>query len=90
MSSVEETFESPSGGFPENLELPLQFELGHATLTLGELQSMQPGYLFPLDCDPAKPVTITLNGARIGTGDIVLVDGKLAIRLVEANTDGAS
>ena len=73
----------------DELEVPVRFELGATTATLGLLQSIQPGYVFELPSSDPAYVTIQVNGAPIGHGELVRVGDRLGIRLVKA-TENAS
>ncbi|MGB3705731.1 MAG: type III secretion system cytoplasmic ring protein SctQ [Castellaniella sp.] len=60
----------------------LTFDLGDRVLSLAELRQLQPGALFNLQRPLADgPVMIRANGALIGTGDLVDVDGKIGVRV---------
>ncbi|MCG8648358.1 MAG: FliM/FliN family flagellar motor switch protein [Pirellulales bacterium] len=72
----------------DQVEAPVHFSLGDLSVPLTQLQSAQPGFIFELDAPPTNPVAISVNGALIGRGEPVLVDGRLAIRLTEVIQDG--
>ncbi|WP_368640212.1 type III secretion system cytoplasmic ring protein SctQ [Castellaniella ginsengisoli] len=60
----------------------LTFDLGDRALSLAELRQLQPGAIFDLQRPLADgPVMIRANGALIGTGDLVDVDGKIGVRV---------
>jgi type III secretion protein Q len=63
-----------------SLEVTLAFELGRCQIDLARLQSIAPGYVFPLAIDAAGPVEILANGRRIGRGEIVRVGETLGVR----------
>jgi len=66
----------------------LTFEIGDLTLPAGELAQLDAGFVFPLRAPLARPVTIKANGVRFGAGELVEIDGALAVRLVEGAGDG--
>ena len=66
----------------------LTFELGDLTLAAGELAQLDAGFVFPLRAPLARPVVIKANGVRFGAGELVEIDGALAVRLVEGGGDG--
>lgn len=70
----------------DDLPLRLVFELGQVELTLAELESLGPGYLFTLARDPAHPVDLVVNGRRIGEGEIVAVGDTLGVRILRTHT----
>lgn len=60
----------------------LTFDLGERTLTLAELQRLQPGETFDLQRPLADgPVMIRANGALLGTGSLVEVDGRVGVTI---------
>lgn len=65
-------------------ELPvrLAFELGKLDLSLAELQSVGPGYVFELARADDEAIDIVTNGRRIGRGRIVDVGGALGVQVV--------
>ena len=73
----------PSLVDPGRVELPLQFEVGTATMTLDELRSLQPGFVFMLAGSSEAPVTIRVNGVAIGRGELVRAGDHIGVRLTE-------
>ncbi|WP_149195365.1 type III secretion system cytoplasmic ring protein SctQ [Luteimonas suaedae] len=65
--------------------LPVQvaFEIGRLEMRVGELATLQPGYVFAL---PARlegtNVTIRANGETVGQGELVAVGDTLGVRLL--------
>ncbi len=58
----------------------LSFDLGERQLTLADLRKLQPGETFDLQRPLTDgPVMIRANGALIGTGDLVEVDGRVGV-----------
>ncbi|MBR3880806.1 MAG: type III secretion system cytoplasmic ring protein SctQ [Mailhella sp.] len=66
-----------------DIDIRLSFELDRTTITLGELSSLAPGYVFPLACDAQTPVTIRANGKAIARGRLVDMDGTLGVQISE-------
>jgi type III secretion protein Q len=65
--------------------LPVQvvFDIGQIELTVGDLASLQPGYVFALPAHlEGANVTIRANGSRAGRGEIVAVGDTLGVRLL--------
>ena len=91
MSHPENEPESP--GAPENntdaialvdhVSVECEAVLGSGSVTLGQLSALDRGDLIPLDCSPADPIDIRVNGKTIARGEIVTVDDRFAIRLTE-------
>jgi len=67
----------------DDIDIRLSFELDRTTITLGELSSLAPGYVFPLGCDAQTPVTIRANGKSIARGRLVDMDGTLGVQISE-------
>lgn len=57
----------------------LSFDLGEINLTLAELRALQPGQTLRLGHPVANAVRIRANGALIGEGELVEIDGLLGI-----------
>lgn len=57
----------------------LSFDLGAISMTLSELRALQPGQAIPLGHPVAGAVRIRANGALIGEGELVEIDGQLGI-----------
>lgn len=73
----------------EDIPVELVFEIGQTEMTMGELKHLQPGYTIQLDetIDLQKPVTIKGNGVAVGRGEIVLIDDRIGIRILEFNKE---
>ena len=68
----------------------LTFELGERHLTLGELRQLQPGQTFDLERPLADgPVVVRANGALLGTGELVEIDGRIGVTLRSVGKAGA-
>jgi flagellar motor switch/type III secretory pathway protein FliN len=70
---------------PEDLEAVVAFELDRIDVPVGELGRWQPGATLTLERTPEDPVRIVLHqggGARLlGTGRVVVVDGRLGVQI---------
>jgi flagellar motor switch/type III secretory pathway protein FliN len=67
----------------------LTFELGDLTIAAGELALLDAGFVFPLRAPLDRPVVVKANGVRFGVGELVEIDGALAVRLAEGDGDGS-
>ena len=65
----------------QGLPIRVSFDLGHTTLTLGEMQRLQPGEVLQLPRTANEYVTIRANGAAVGTGQLVDMDGRLGVSI---------
>lgn len=59
----------------------LSFDLGELTLPLAELQQLVPGQSFNLGRPLAGAVRVRANGALVGHGELVEIDGRLGVAL---------
>ncbi len=68
----------------------LTFELGERQITLGELKQLQPGEIFDLQRPLADgPVLVRANGALVGSGELVEIDGRIGVTLHRLGKAGA-
>lgn len=63
------------------LRIRLSFDVGDKTLTLAELQALRPGQVLPLDQATIDYVKVRANGALVGHGHLVEIDGRLGVSL---------
>lgn len=83
--SSAEAGQQPAQGEPLDLDaipVRLTFDLGERQLTLGDLRRLQPGEVFDLH-RPLNdgPVMVRANGALVGTGELVEIDGRIGVAL---------
>jgi len=75
----------------EDLEVTVVFDLGERTLPLRELQTIRPGYVFPIEATLNKlSVHLRVNGKVIGVGQLVSVGERLGVRVVSIGKEGQS
>jgi type III secretion protein Q len=76
----------------EELPLRIVFDFGDLELTLAELKALVPGQVIDLARTPGSAVRMTVNGRRIGAGEIVEIDGRLGVRITElaGRNDGST
>jgi type III secretion protein Q len=67
----------------EDVPLKVVFDLGDIELTFGELKTMVAGQVIDLARAPGNAVRISMNGRRIGAGEIVEIEGRLGVRVTE-------
>ncbi len=67
----------------DDLEVRLAFDLGQQTVTLGWLSALQPGAVLALDSPSPRLVAIRANGALIGRGELVRLDDRVGVRVLE-------
>lgn len=66
-------------GSLEDIPLRVMFDLGELSMTLGELQGLQAGQALALARPLSDAVHIRVNGALIGTGELVDIDGEMGV-----------
>ena len=71
-----------------NLEVTVRFGVGSTQKTLDELASVQPGHIFETGAAINQPVTIEVNGAVLGRGELVQIGDKLGVRVKEYADNG--
>lgn len=71
-----------------NLDVVLDLDIGSVTVPLAEIETWQAGSLVTLDLEPPREgieVVLRVNGRRIGTGALVRIDERLAVRIVRVS-----
>lgn len=63
------------------LPLRLAFDLGERSISLGELRQLQVGQALDLGRPLSAAVSLRVNGALVGTGELVEIDGRLGVTL---------
>lgn len=72
-----------------DIEVPVLMSLGEVKATIGLLETIQAGYVFELDRVAGAEVGLSVNGARIGEGELVRVGDKLGVRVVKVHEHAA-
>jgi type III secretion system YscQ/HrcQ family protein len=83
--SVDSVTESPTtASRPDLGTLPLRLHviLGEKEFTLAEIQSLAPGTIVELEAAKSDPVRLMVNGKILGEGELVDVEGKLAVKVL--------
>ena len=63
------------------VELEVTVELGRRRLSLGEVAQIGVGSVVELDTLAGEPLVVYANGRRIATGEAVVVEGQLGVRV---------
>ncbi len=66
----------------DGIQMRISFDLGQRSMTLGELRKLSPGYVFELGRPVRSAVNIRANGKLIGEGELVDVDGQIAVSIL--------
>src|SRR5581483_19421 len=83
--SVETGGETTSASSRPNIgALPLRLHVvvGEKEFTLAEIQSFSPGTIVELETMKSDPVRLMVNGKILGEGELVDVEGKLAVKVL--------
>nr|PZN67425.1 MAG: flagellar motor switch protein FliN [Sphaerobacter thermophilus] len=80
--------ETQSGGpqsieFLRDVEVELTAELGTARMQIKHILGLRPGSVVELNRLAGEPVDIMVNKTLIARGEVVVVDEKFAVRVVE-------
>ena len=66
-----------------SLPVQLAFDIGRLEVSVGDLASLQPGYVFALPAQlQGANVTIRANGRTAGRGEVVAVGDTIGVRLL--------
>lgn len=66
-----------------DLEMPISISFGKVRLPLQEALELKSGSLVPLNRMPDDPIELRVNNRVVAHGQIVMIDGNYAIRVVE-------
>lgn len=72
----------------DDIPVRLSFDVGEREITLGDLRSVQPGYVFNLGRDPKSLVSIRANGRLVGEGELVDIEGRLGVAVLRFHPEG--
>lgn len=63
------------------VELEVSVELGRRRMPLSEVARLRVGSVIELDTEAGDPLVVYANGRRIATGEAVVIDGQLGLRV---------
>ncbi len=72
---------------PDEIEITLLFEVGRKQIPIKDLGSIKPGYTFELETPVDKNVVIRANNKKIGIGELVQINDRIGVRVLELATD---
>jgi type III secretion system YscQ/HrcQ family protein len=64
------------------VSVTLSIEIGRLKMTLAEIASLENGRVVQLSSGPLDPVFLVVGQKRIGTGEVVDIDGKIGVRVL--------
>jgi flagellar motor switch protein FliN/FliY len=72
-----------SMGLLMDVVLPVTVELGRTTRTIREILELSEGSVIRLDRAAGEPVDIMVGGKLLGKGEVVVLNEKFGVRLIE-------
>ncbi len=69
--------------FLADIPVRLSVEMGSVSKRIADILSYRQGEIVELDRSAAEPFDIMVNGTAIARGEVVTVNGRLAVRIVE-------
>jgi len=66
-----------------DVDVTLALEVGRTRMSIGQLLKLSQGSLIELNRKATEPMDVTVNGTLFARGEIVVVDEKFGIRLVD-------
>ncbi len=88
-AELPEAGDKPSSGPPGQVDIlldtamPLSIRLGQISLQIRQLLQMGPGSILKLDKQAGEPVDVLLRGIKFATGQLVVAEGRLGVRIEE-------
>lgn len=70
-------------GMLDDVQMSVQIELGRAELLIDEVLSMRKGVVVPLDRLAGDPIDIVVNGRLLARGEVLVLNDKFCVRVVE-------
>ncbi|MEN6459398.1 MAG: FliM/FliN family flagellar motor switch protein [Thermoguttaceae bacterium] len=64
-------------------QLDLRLELGHTRIRPGEARQLRSGSVVTLDKLAGEPVDLCVGSRRVARGELLVLEGKIAVRIVE-------
>lgn len=65
------------------VEMLVTAELGRTKMAMRELLGLTPGMVVEIDRAAGSPIDLLVNGRRIATGEVVVIDEEFGIRITE-------
>ena len=66
-----------------DVSVSVALEVGRAKITVRELLQLSQGSILELDRLAGEPLDVLVNGVRVARGEVVVVNDKFGIRLIE-------
>jgi flagellar motor switch protein FliN/FliY len=66
-----------------DVQMVVTAELGRTTMPMRELLGLTPGVVVEIDRAAGSPIDLLVNGRRIASGEVVVIDEEFGIRITE-------
>jgi flagellar motor switch protein FliN/FliY len=73
----------PMARIVAQVKVPVTVLVGEGELSLQELLELAPGAVVPLSQAVGEPVQVLVAGCPVARGELVMVQGRLAVRITE-------
>jgi type III secretion system YscQ/HrcQ family protein len=79
------TTTAPQNGPVPFEDLPIRVEIlvAEREMTIAEAELLAPGSIIDLGVEPKDPVRLAVNGRVVGSGELVEIEGRLGVRILE-------
>lgn len=67
----------------DDLNFEVAFEIDRRSLSYDEVSTLKPGSVLTLSCSKKSPVSIKVNGKRVGTGRLVDLGDSIGVQITE-------
>ncbi|MEA2641377.1 MAG: flagellar motor switch protein FliN [Chloroflexota bacterium] len=69
-----------------DISVDITVELGRTHMTIGDVMALRSGSVIDLDKLAGEPADILVNGTRIARGEVLVVDEKFGVRVLEVES----
>lgn len=66
-----------------DLHVSLTFEVGSKVISIGDLSKIEAGFCFEMERSVERPVVIRANGKAVGEGELIEMEGRVAVRIMD-------
>jgi flagellar motor switch protein FliN/FliY len=73
-----------------DVQMVVTAELGRTTMPMRELLGLTPGVVVEIDRTAGSPIDLLVNGRRIASGEVVVIDEEFGIRITDIIASNAS
>ena len=70
-----------------DVKVMVTVELGRIAMPIGDLLQLGPGSIVELDRTVSEPADVMAQGVRLGRGEIIVVDDRYAVRMLQIETE---